>query len=209
MIIDANALIKQIPMRQVINPSLTTDDQFYSMYELYTLTEVAAEIKDEKTRQYMENLPFELQVEPAGTLVDEADLKLVEQFSKVTGDRGSLSRVDMLVIAAGVTMARRKGEYGLVKQEPPRIEEFRPKTFKEYYEDEGAASSEGDSDGEEKVEEALDDDGFLATAGKRRGRGKEPAESQGFDDFVETTKGKRRKDGNPPPVQDQKALARL
>ena len=50
IVLDANAFIKRIPVRQVINPSLTTDDQFYEMYELYTLSEVVAEIRDEATR---------------------------------------------------------------------------------------------------------------------------------------------------------------
>ena len=209
MLIDANALIKRIPLRQVINPSLTTNDQFYSMYELYTLSEVVAELKDEKTRQYIENLPFDLKVEAAGSLVDEGDLQFVEQFAKETGDLGALSRVDKLVIAAGVTMARRKGEHKLVKKAPPSIEEFRPKSFKDFYEKEEAASLEENNDEDEaeeladiaeKPEEGADDDGFTVTAGKRRGRGKQPAESEALDDFVEITKGRRRNDHNQ--VQD-------
>lgn len=50
VVLDANAFIKRTPVRQVINPSLKTDDQFYEMYELYTLKEVIAEIKDAATR---------------------------------------------------------------------------------------------------------------------------------------------------------------
>ena len=83
----------------------------------------------------MENLPFELKIEPACNLIDDGDMKFVEQFARETGDLGSISRVDKLVIAAGVTMARRKGEYELVKQDPPSIEEFRPKSFKKFYDD--------------------------------------------------------------------------
>ena len=155
------------------------------MYELHTLSEVVAELRDEQTRQYLENLPYDLKVQPAGAMVDDVDLQLVEEFAKETGDLGSLSRVDKLVIAAGVTMARQKGEYKLVKQEPPSIEEFRPKSFKDFYEEEGSASSEESDDEKaaEKPEDAKDDDGFVATAGKRRGGGKQPDESLGFDAF--------------------------
>jgi RNA-binding protein NOB1 len=193
----------------VINPSLATDDEFYAMYELYTLSEVVAELRDEQTRQYLENLPYELTVKPAGAMVNDEDLKLVEEFAKETGDLGSLSRVDKLVIAAGVTMARQKGEYKLVKQEPPSIEEFRPKSFQNFYEEDGSASSE-ESDEEkaaEKPEDTGEDDGFVATAGKRRGRGKQADECLDFDTFQEVAKGKRRTDTNL--FQSQKALEKL
>lgn len=46
IVIDTNVLIKQIPLREVINKTLTTDDQFNRMYEVYTLDEVMQEIKD-------------------------------------------------------------------------------------------------------------------------------------------------------------------
>ena len=46
IVIDTNVLIKQIPLRQVINRTLTTDDQFNQMYEVYTLEEVMKEIRD-------------------------------------------------------------------------------------------------------------------------------------------------------------------
>ena len=147
IVLDANAFIKRIPIRQVVNPSLTTDDQFYEMYESYTLSEVVAEIKDEATRQYVENLPFKLTIAPSSNLVDEGDAKLVDKFAKETGDYTYLSHVDKLVIAAGISLARKKDEYDLVLQEPPGIAEFRPKRFKEYYED-TAANDSGDEDAE-------------------------------------------------------------
>ena len=75
------------------------------------MQEVVAELRDERTRQFMENLPYKMNVEPASNLVDEKDLNLVEAFSKETGDLGSLSHVEKLVIAAGVSLARQKGEY--------------------------------------------------------------------------------------------------
>lgn len=106
MIIDANALIKQIPMRSVINPSLETEDEFDAMYELYTLQEVVNELRDEKTREFMENLPYKMIIKESSTLVDKKDIEIVEKFAKETGDLGSLSYVDKLVIAAGVNMSR-------------------------------------------------------------------------------------------------------
>ena len=48
--VDANALIKQIPLRQVINSTLTTEQEFDEMYEIYTLEEVISEIKDQRAR---------------------------------------------------------------------------------------------------------------------------------------------------------------
>lgn len=98
----------------MINPSLKTDDQFYEMYELYTLREVVSEIKDAATRQYVENLPFNLTISPSSNLVDEKDLQLVEDFAKETGDFTYLSHVDKLVIAAGISLSRKKDEYDLV-----------------------------------------------------------------------------------------------
>lgn len=123
------------------------------MYELHTLTEVIQEIKDEATRQYIENLPFDLKISPQGAIIEEGDLKLVEKFAKETGDFTYLSRVDMLVMAAGVSLARKKGEYDQIKKEPPSIEEFRPKRFQEYYEDTGA----NDDGSEEGSQESGDD----------------------------------------------------
>lgn len=46
IIVDANAFIKQIAIREIINQSLKTQEEFESMYEVYTLSEVIAEIKD-------------------------------------------------------------------------------------------------------------------------------------------------------------------
>jgi cyanate lyase len=40
IVVDANAIIKQIPLRQTINQTLTTDEEFNRMYEIYTLQEV-------------------------------------------------------------------------------------------------------------------------------------------------------------------------
>ena len=123
VVVDANAIIKQIPLRQVINPSLTTDDEFNAMYEVFTLQDVVAEIRDEKARQFLSNLPYQMDVK--GTeAINEKDIDLVEAFAKETGDLQSLSRVDQLVIAFGITLARQKGEFSKLRTQPPSLAEF-------------------------------------------------------------------------------------
>lgn len=46
IIVDANAFIKQIAIKEIINQSLKTQEEFEKMYEVYTLSEVIQEIKD-------------------------------------------------------------------------------------------------------------------------------------------------------------------
>jgi rRNA maturation endonuclease Nob1 len=117
-VVDANALIKQIPLRQVINPSLTTEDEFDRMYEVFTLQEVVGEIRDERARSFLANLPYKMEVK-GSECIDQEDLRVVEEFAKETGDFQSLSRVDLLVIAFGLTLARQKGELLKVRKQPP------------------------------------------------------------------------------------------
>ena len=50
VIIDTNAIIKQLNLRQVINPSIQTDQEFAEKYELITLQEVINEVRDERAR---------------------------------------------------------------------------------------------------------------------------------------------------------------
>ena len=90
----------------MINKTLTTDDEFNKMYEVYTLDEVLREIRDERARQFLNNVPYELQSKSAPSFVDKNDLIRVENFSKDTGDFNTLSQVDILVIAMGLTVAR-------------------------------------------------------------------------------------------------------
>ena len=115
---------------------------------------------------------------------------MVEKFAKETGDLGSLSYVDKLVIAAGVTMSRTKGEFNLVKTKPPSLEEFKPKSFQTFYEDDDEDFWD-DSDEDDKLgaipEFPSNDDGFEVAGGKKK-RGKQTEESF---DFVQTKKGLR------------------
>jgi rRNA maturation endonuclease Nob1 len=79
------------------------------MYEVYTLQEVVNEIKDEKARLFMENLPYDMKVNSAFS-IDKKDQTTVDNFAKDTGDYKGLSEVDRMVIALGVTISRQKNE---------------------------------------------------------------------------------------------------
>jgi len=67
---------------------------------------------------------------PGWSFVNSKDREAVEAFAKGTGDLSSLSEVDKLVIAAGLTLARDKDEFKHVLLKPKELQEFRPKTFK-------------------------------------------------------------------------------
>ena len=69
------------------------------------------------------------------SFVEQRDQARVEAFAKETGDLATLSLVDQMVIAAGLTLSRQKGEHSLVQLMPKKLEEFRPKSFKQFYED--------------------------------------------------------------------------
>jgi rRNA maturation endonuclease Nob1 len=125
---------------------LTTEEEFASMYDIFTLEDVISEIRDERARLFLQNLPYNLQVKPA-VAINEADIQTVEDFSKETGDKNTLSRVDKLLIAFGMTLSREKDEYSQVNKTPQKLEEFRPKSMKPYYEDDG----QDDSDDEKRT----------------------------------------------------------
>jgi len=91
----------------------------------------------------------------------------VEDFSKETGDYQSLSRVDLLVMAFGVKLAREKGEFEKVTLKPKKLEEFRPKSFKAHYdqaEDDGFWN-DSDSEGEGKPKQAASGGEWTETTG--------------------------------------------
>ena len=68
---------------------------FEELFDVITLNEVIAEVKDEAARKYIETgLDFELQTKNAATYVEKADLIFVQNFAKDTGDYTSLSMVD-------------------------------------------------------------------------------------------------------------------
>ena len=59
-----------------------------------------AELKDEKTKHYLETIPFEIEELDC----DEKSLQVVKDFAKKTGDIGSLSDIDMELIALAHTL---------------------------------------------------------------------------------------------------------
>jgi hypothetical protein len=64
-----------------------------------TCKDVINELRDEQTRNYIQTLPFELELmDPS-----ESALKFVVKFSKETGDYQSLSGTDLRVIALAYT----------------------------------------------------------------------------------------------------------
>ena len=160
--IDANVLIKQLRLRDLMGAS--DDQDFSSRYTVVTVPEVLKEIKDESARAYLESLPFELEVRES----EPADFDRVKAFAKETGDLKTLSWVDMKVIALGVTLAREAGED--VREAPKPLTEFKPKRFEDDYKK--LDEEEEDESSESEEEEAPQ---------PRRGRG--PKEGEGFDDF--------------------------
>ena len=83
-VLDANAFIS---MSNVIN--LSTN------HRIVTTEDVLAELRDKKTKQFVDSLPFAVDtVHPDDKIID-----LVKTFAKKTGDIGSLSQVDMELIA--------------------------------------------------------------------------------------------------------------
>ena len=143
IVVDANAIIKQIPLRQTINTTIESDEEFNRMYEVFTLNEVLEEIRDEKARQFLQNLPYDLKIKSAIN-INSDDIDTVEDFTLETGDKNTLSHVDKLVIAFGLTLSREKSEYDQVIKTPQKLEEFRPKAFKTYYEEGQEDASDSD-----------------------------------------------------------------
>lgn len=81
---------------------------------------------------------------------------MVHNFAKDTGDYQTLSKVDMLLIAAGVKIARDKGEFDKIRPSPKDLDEFRPEKLKEAYD---AYSSTDSDDSDENNSDGENQDG--------------------------------------------------
>jgi len=128
-------------------------EDFEKHFDVITLDRVINEVKDEKSREYINTrLPYTLDVKSADHFLGQSDIATVHNFAKDTGDFKSLSKVDMMVIAAGVKMAKEKGEISKVKLEPKDLAEFRPENLKAAYDalSEDTQSSDDDDDDEQK-----------------------------------------------------------
>lgn len=103
LVLDSGAFIKAYDLQNYA-------DKFY------TIREVIAEIRDKETKQRLESLPFEISfVEPPAQ-----DLQHVANFSKKTGDYGTLSVVDMKVLALTSYLQRLHVNENHLKREPGR-----------------------------------------------------------------------------------------
>lgn len=86
----------------------------------YTIPEVVDEIKDKATKQRLQVLPYELLYrEPSAEAI-----KLVTEFSKKTGDYGSLSAVDIRVMALAYQLEKEFVGTDHIKTEPDRKVEW-------------------------------------------------------------------------------------
>ena len=97
IVIDANVLIKQIRLQDVLGAS--DSDEFGEKYEVHTIKEVIREIRDDNARTFMQGLPYELVVHE---YVEEEFMDRVRAFAKETGDFKTLSETDMRVMALGL-----------------------------------------------------------------------------------------------------------
>lgn len=113
-----------------------------------------SEVKDEKSREYiLHKLPYEIEVKNHETFLEKADIAWVHNFAKDTGDFQTLSKVDMMVIAAGLKIARQKGEVDKVRKHPKGLDEFRPEKLKEAYDAFSSSDEEPSSDEDQKSDE--------------------------------------------------------
>eukprot|EP00164_Ancoracysta_twista_P003084 GFYU01004116.1.p1 GENE.GFYU01004116.1~~GFYU01004116.1.p1 ORF type:complete len:491 (+),score=171.08 GFYU01004116.1:99-1475(+) len=82
--------------------------------ELVTIQEVLDEIRDQKARQYLETMPFEMKTRVPS---DEAMAAVIE-FSKKTGDYTSLSKVDLRVLAMAYQVEKENNGVDHLRKEP-------------------------------------------------------------------------------------------
>lgn len=94
LILDANAFI-----------SCAKITELGKNHRLVTTSDVIAELKDEQTKAYLEKIPFEIEELD----FDEKSLEIVKDFAKKTGDIGSLSDIDMELIALAHTLYSKEG----------------------------------------------------------------------------------------------------
>lgn len=73
-------------------------------HRLMTTDSVIDELRDEKTREIVESLPFEIKRADA----DEKSLNFVKEFARKTGDLASLSEVDLELLALAHTLYERE-----------------------------------------------------------------------------------------------------
>jgi RNA-binding protein NOB1 len=138
-ILDANAFIS---MSSITNLASTT--------RLVTTADVLGELKDLKTKEFVENLPFEIEVVDP----DQKILELVKEFAKKTGDIASLSLVDMELIAVAYAMYKKEGLESALRRDPPPILE--KDDLEDYLHDNNLSDFSSESDHEEEATQPLE-----------------------------------------------------
>jgi hypothetical protein len=206
LVIDANVLIKQLSLRDILGGSLT-EDEFSERFEVHTLRDVIKEIKDENARTYLETrLPYELTIHES--LQGGTDhLDRVRAFAKETGDFKTLSATDLKVIALGLELTDFHGELARVEANPRELQEFRPKRFADEYkrleageeqddsEEETDSDQEGDGEADTSVVKEADEKEEEEEMPQRKERGgKNPSEGvdDGFTPVIQKKHGDRR-----------------
>lgn len=125
------------------------------------------------------------------SFINPKDMEHVENFAMETGDAISLSLVDKMVMAAGITLSREKNEYIHVMQKPKDLTEFRPRSFKPYYEDEEDNSSDEQEQKAQEVTAPTTDDDWNEVSIIEKKNGKKVGEKKDLGDFgFKTTGGK-------------------
>ena len=104
VVVDANAIVKGIRLERLAE-------------EAVTIPEVLREIKDKQARHTLATLPFELKVRDP----DEASIKAVRRFARLTGDLGALSDPDVRCIALHLMLENEAHGLAHVRSEPPPL----------------------------------------------------------------------------------------
>lgn len=114
---------------------------------LITTPDVLDELKDLKTKEFIDSLPFSIEVVDP----DQKVLELVKDFAKKTGDIASLSLVDMELIAVAYAVYKKEGLENLLRKDPPPILE--KDDLEEYLHDNNLEFSDESDHGEEQPTE--------------------------------------------------------
>jgi RNA-binding protein NOB1 len=102
VVVDTNAIVKGFRLERFAE-------------EAVTIPEVLQEVRDKQARHTLATLPFELKVRDP----DEASLKAVRRFARLTGDLGALSEPDLRVIALAYMLERDAHGVAHLRTEPP------------------------------------------------------------------------------------------
>ncbi|KAJ8654419.1 hypothetical protein O0I10_009860 [Lichtheimia ornata] len=155
LVIDTNAIVHGTTLVNVAR-------------EYYTCPEVIEEIRSSHSRQYLDQLPFEIKIEDP----TENAVRAVMEFSKKTGDFASLSMPDIKVMALTYTLEERTNGLDNIRSEPLRT---RPTGKLPSAPPQNTALRVQDDDDDD--EPSVDEDGWEIAKPKKKGyhNSKKPA----------------------------------